>query len=154
VKLKERLLAFFAPSRSISWFIIGTATFSLGLQALYDFANDPWQFQGGYSITLEKLSQPRSLPCRRPGIFFTTKATKSTKPAAGQALCPLWLSLAAPVRLRLMPRYVLAIAAGIIAVTLLIVSAIQRNDRRHGVGLFGVQSKYAIAPSSRKLARL
>jgi len=32
-----------------------------------------------YSITLEKLSQPRSLPCRRPGIFFTTNATKRTK---------------------------------------------------------------------------
>jgi len=52
VKLKERLLAFFDPSRSISWFIIGTATLSLGLQALYDFANEPQKFQGGYVLAI------------------------------------------------------------------------------------------------------
>lgn len=52
MRLKDRLLAFFDPTRSIPFFIIGTATLSLGLQALYDFANNPWQFQGGYVLAI------------------------------------------------------------------------------------------------------
>lgn len=51
-QLKQRLLDFLDPARSIPLFIIGTATLTLGLQALYDFANDPATFQGGYWLAL------------------------------------------------------------------------------------------------------
>ena len=53
--MKERFRDFFDPSRSIPLFIIGTAALALGLQALYDFANNPSQFQGGYWIAIAFL---------------------------------------------------------------------------------------------------
>ncbi|MBL7162789.1 MAG: hypothetical protein ISS57_09310 [Anaerolineales bacterium] len=49
-QVKDRLQDFFDPSRSIPLFIIGTAALSLGFQALYDFANEPSVFQGGYVV--------------------------------------------------------------------------------------------------------
>jgi len=51
----ERLLDFFDPSRSIPLFIIGTAALTLVLQALYDFANDPTQIQGGFLLAIGSL---------------------------------------------------------------------------------------------------
>ena len=49
---KKLLTAFFDPSRSIALFVIGTAALSLALQAIYDFANEPWEFKGGYWLAL------------------------------------------------------------------------------------------------------
>ena len=46
--VRRRWLAFFDPTRSIPLYIIGTAALTLGLQAVYDWANEPSRFQGGY----------------------------------------------------------------------------------------------------------
>ena len=49
---KKLLTAFFDPTRSVPLFIIGTAALSLALQAVYDFANEPGVFKGGYWLAL------------------------------------------------------------------------------------------------------
>ena len=54
-QVKERIKDLFDPSRSIPLFIIGTAALSLGFQAMYDFANDPTEFQGGYWLAIAFL---------------------------------------------------------------------------------------------------
>jgi hypothetical protein len=53
--MRERLLAFFDPSRSLAQFIVGTAALTLALQAAYDFANEPTRLQGGYLLALVAL---------------------------------------------------------------------------------------------------
>jgi hypothetical protein len=49
---QKLLTAFFEPSRSIPLFIVGTAALSLALQAVYDFANEPNEFKGGYWLAI------------------------------------------------------------------------------------------------------
>ncbi|MFW6096871.1 MAG: hypothetical protein ACOC9Z_02285 [Chloroflexota bacterium] len=53
--MRERLRDFFDPARSIPLFIVGTAALTLFLQALYDLANEPGQWQGGYWLALGSL---------------------------------------------------------------------------------------------------
>jgi hypothetical protein len=53
--MRKRLIDFLDPNRSITLFIIGTAALSFVLQALYDFFNDPWQWQGGYLLAIASL---------------------------------------------------------------------------------------------------
>lgn len=53
--MRERLRDFFDPDRSIPMFIVGTAALTLFLQALYDFANEPGEWQGGYWLALVSL---------------------------------------------------------------------------------------------------
>lgn len=48
----EKLRLFFDPNRSVPLFIIGTAALTLVLQALYDLANNPTTWQGGYLLAL------------------------------------------------------------------------------------------------------
>jgi len=55
MKMKDRFLAFFDPLRSVILYIIGTAAFTLVLQAIYDLANQPNQFQGGYWLAIAML---------------------------------------------------------------------------------------------------
>ena len=51
-RLKDQIYGLVDPSRSIPLFIIGTAALSLGFQALYDLANNPKEFQGGYWLAI------------------------------------------------------------------------------------------------------
>ena len=51
----DKLRDLFDPNRSVPLFIIGTAALTLVLQALYDWANDPAQWQGGYWLALVGL---------------------------------------------------------------------------------------------------
>ncbi len=53
--MKNKLLNFFDPNRSVLMFIIGTAALTLVLQAIYDFTNEPGQWQGGYWLALASL---------------------------------------------------------------------------------------------------
>jgi hypothetical protein len=54
--MKDKLLNFFDPNRSILFFIVGTAALTLVLQAFYDFANEPGKWQGGYWLALASLA--------------------------------------------------------------------------------------------------
>ncbi len=53
--MREKLQDFFDPQRSIPMFIVGTAALTLFLQALYDYANDPSEWLGGYWLALGSL---------------------------------------------------------------------------------------------------
>jgi hypothetical protein len=53
--MKDTLLSFFDPSRSIIRYIIGTAALTLVFQALYDLCNNPGEFRGGYILALFAL---------------------------------------------------------------------------------------------------
>lgn len=54
--MSKRLQPFFDPTRSIPFFLLGTAVTSLIVQVLYDYANNPGQWQGGYWIALVALA--------------------------------------------------------------------------------------------------
>lgn len=54
--MMKRLLPFFDPTRSIPFFLLGTAVTSLIVQVLYDYANNPGRWQGGYWIALVALA--------------------------------------------------------------------------------------------------
>lgn len=70
--MKEKILDFLDPSRSVPLFIVGTAALTLALQALYDIANDPATWQGGYWLAIGALAVSAVIlvisAIRRPAI--------------------------------------------------------------------------------------
>lgn len=86
--IKKRLLAFFDPTYSISLFIIGTSALTLVLQALYDFANQPDEFKGGYwlaiiAFVIAIASLLVSFLWRRKPIRIEVEEQRKPKPSIG-----------------------------------------------------------------------
>ena len=71
-RIKEKTLEFFDPSRSVLLFIIGTATLTFVLTALYDFATSEvdgevvtgWPLLGSWFILIIIISMTQSQPGR------------------------------------------------------------------------------------------
>ncbi len=99
--MNQKSQAFFDSHRSIPFYLLGTAVVSLTIQVLYDFANNPSQWQGGYWVALitivataiaglwmwrqkpgrvniHKEQQPRP----RRGLVLLAGPTKASNPAA------------------------------------------------------------------------
>lgn len=51
----ETLKGLFNPDRSLPLFLLGTATVTLLLQGIYDYANEPGVWKGGYWLALLML---------------------------------------------------------------------------------------------------
>jgi len=99
--MNKRLQLFFDPSRSIILFLLGTSAITLSIQVLYDYANNPGKWQGGYWVALviivatfivtlwlwqqkpgrvdiQNKKQPRS----RRGLILIAGPTKASNPRA------------------------------------------------------------------------
>lgn len=87
--VRKRWLAFFDPTRSIPLYIIGTAALTLGLQAAYDWANDPMYFQGGYWLAAAAVAVAAAIlvysAIRRP-VVGRVHIQEEHKPAPRQGL--------------------------------------------------------------------
>ncbi len=87
--VRRRWLAFFDPTRSIPLYIIGTAALTLGLQAAYDWANDPTRFQGGYWLAAAAVAVALVIlvytAVRRP-VVGKVAIEEEYKPARRQGL--------------------------------------------------------------------
>lgn len=101
--MKDKLRDFFDPNRSLPLFILGTAALTLVLSAMYDFANKPGQWQGGYGLAIGAaiialvvlvVSSQRTAvsgrvnlreeqkPTRRKGLILLASPQTSSAPAA------------------------------------------------------------------------
>lgn len=123
-RLRNRILSFFDPSRSIPLFIVGTAALSLVLTAAYDYANAPGAWQGGYWLALGALAlvllillagavrrgtagrvgiREEQQPGKRAGLVVLLGPTEASAPAAIEyhlpALQHCWL-IATPQALK------------------------------------------------------
>lgn len=97
----ETLKGLFNPDRSLPLFLLGTATVTLLLQGIYDYANEPGVWKGGYWLALLMLLmtigvlirtwrkrpgrvdiREKQMPRPRRGLILLAGPQKASNPAA------------------------------------------------------------------------